>query len=154
MSGKDTAGERRELGALREVPYMGVIFVVAEAAPKTFALLHPERTALMVAPVVRVLVGSLPVRAVTRVLVFLANVLIPGRGRPAGPAASEEELLALADVAVEAGELAADRLRSYLTLADEVKATAAVDPTARLFARTKEAKRKVPKRQQREPLDD
>lgn len=56
--------------------------------------------------------------------------------------------------AVEGGELSADRLRSYLTLADEVKATAAVDPTARLFARTKEAKRKVPKRQQREPFDD
>lgn len=57
-------------------------------------------------------------------------------------------------LAVETGKLAADRLRSYLTLADEVKATASVDPTARLFARTKEAKRKVPKRQQRDPHDD
>jgi putative hemolysin len=100
-----------------------VIFVVAEAAPKTFALLHPERTALMVAPVVRVLVASLPVRAVTSVLIFLANVLIPGKGRPAGPAASEEELLALADVAVEAGEIESDEralIRSIIDFGDTV----------------------------------
>ena len=56
--------------------------------------------------------------------------------------------------AVQTGQLAADRLRSYLTLADEVKATASVDPTLRLFARTKEAKRKVPKRQLRPPRDE
>src|SRR5215203_4466378 len=100
-----------------------VIFVVAEAAPKTFGLLHPVLTALFVAPVVRVLVGSLPVRSVTRVLIFFANVLIPGHGRPAGPAASEEELLALADVAVEAGEIESDEralIRSIIDFGDTV----------------------------------
>jgi len=56
--------------------------------------------------------------------------------------------------AVERGQLSADRLRSYLTLADEVKATGAADPTARPFARTKEAKRKIPKRQRYEPPEE
>jgi ribosome biogenesis GTPase / thiamine phosphate phosphatase len=56
--------------------------------------------------------------------------------------------------AVETGQLSADRLRSYVTLADEVKSTGAANPEARPFARTKEAKRKIPKRDRREAPDD
>jgi|GEM_PF-105397 len=56
--------------------------------------------------------------------------------------------------AVETGQLSADRLRSYVTLADEVKSTGAANPDARPFARTKEAKRKIPKRDRREAPDD
>jgi CBS domain containing-hemolysin-like protein len=102
---------------------VAVIFVLAEAAPKTYALQHPERTALAVAPVVRGLVASLPVRALTRLLVSLANVVVPGRGRAAGPAVSEEELLALADVAVEAGEIESEEralIRSIIDFGDTV----------------------------------
>ena len=100
-----------------------VIFVVAEAAPKTYALQHPEQTALFVAPLVSVLAASLPVRAVTRMLIGATNVLLPGKGRPAGPAASEEELLALADVAVEAGEIQSEEralIRSIIDFGDTV----------------------------------
>ncbi|MGD9796497.1 MAG: hemolysin family protein [Acidimicrobiia bacterium] len=100
-----------------------LIFVLAEAAPKTYALQHPERTALAVSPAVRVLVASLPVRALTRLLIALANVIVPGKGRAAGPAASEEELLALADVAVEAGEIESEEralIRSIIDFGDTV----------------------------------
>jgi putative hemolysin len=102
---------------------VAVIFVLAEAAPKTYALQHPERTALAVAPAVRFLVASLPVRALTRVLVAAANVVVPGKGRSAGPAVSEEELLALADVAVEAGEIESEEralIRSIIDFGDTV----------------------------------
>jgi putative hemolysin len=100
-----------------------VIFVVAEAAPKTYALQHPVRTALVVAPVVRFLAASLPVRLLTRALIGVANIILPGKGRPAGPAASEEELLAFADVAVEAGEIESDEralIRSIIDFGDTV----------------------------------
>jgi len=78
-----------------------VIFVLAEAAPKTYALEHTERAALLVAPVVVLLSRFPPIRIATRVLIAIANVIVPGRGRKGGPVVSEEELLALADVAVE-----------------------------------------------------
>ncbi|MBA2625406.1 MAG: HlyC/CorC family transporter [Acidimicrobiia bacterium] len=78
-----------------------VIFVAAEAAPKTYALQHPEGAALLVAPLVTVLARTLPVRLVTRALIALSNLILPGKGRKAGPVVSEEELLAMADVALE-----------------------------------------------------
>jgi putative hemolysin len=100
-----------------------VFYVVAEAAPKTFALQHPERTGIFVAPVVRVLAGFLPVRVVTRLLIGVSNVVLPGRGRDAGPSVSEEDLLALADVAVEAGEIESEEralIRSIIDFGDTV----------------------------------
>jgi putative hemolysin len=100
-----------------------VFFVFAEAAPKTYALQHPERTAIFVAPIVHVLAGFLPVRLATRALIGLSNVVLPGKGRRAGPAVSEEDLLALADVAVEAGEIASDErqfIRSIIDFGDTV----------------------------------
>ncbi len=78
-----------------------VIFVIAEAVPKTFAVQHPDRAALAVAPVVSAIVGFPPVRLVARALIVLSNVIVPGKGLKEGPFVSEEELLAMADVAVE-----------------------------------------------------
>ncbi len=78
-----------------------VVFVVAEAAPKIYALLDTDGSALLVAPLVRAIALFPPVRWVTRLLIGMANVIIPGRGRTTGPTVSEEELLALAGVAVE-----------------------------------------------------
>ena len=100
-----------------------VIFVFAEAAPKTYALQHPERTAIFVAPIVNVVAGFPPVRILTRLLIGLSNVILPGKGRRAGPAVSEEDLLALADVAVEAGEIESDEralIRSIIDFGDTV----------------------------------
>lgn len=78
-----------------------VIFVVAEAAPKTFALQRTDRAALITAPFVSAVAGFLPLRLLARGLIALANAIMPGRGLPKGPYVSEQELLALADVAVE-----------------------------------------------------
>jgi CBS domain containing-hemolysin-like protein len=100
-----------------------VIFVFAEAAPKTYALQHPERTAIFVAPIVSVLAGFPPVRFLTRALLGVSNVVLPGKGRRAGPAVSEEDLLAMADVAVDAGEIESEErqlIRSIIDFGDTV----------------------------------
>lgn len=102
-----------------------VIFVISEAAPKTYALQQTERAALLVAPLVLLLGRIAPLRLLTRALVGLSNVLLPGAGRKAGPAAvsSEEELLALADEAVEAEVLDVEEralIRSIIDFGDTV----------------------------------
>jgi putative hemolysin len=76
-----------------------VIFVVAELAPKTWAVQHSERAALRVAPVIRALYAFAPLRWVTRALIKVSNLLIPGKGILAGPYTSEELILAMADTA-------------------------------------------------------
>ncbi len=78
-----------------------VVFTVAEAAPKTWAIQHPERSALIAAGPVSVLSRFWPIKILSRGLIGMANVLLPGKGLKDGPFVSEEELLALADVAVE-----------------------------------------------------
>jgi len=83
---------------------MAVVFVFTEAAPKTWARQHPVRTALIVARPVSLLVRFAPIRWITRGLIGLTNVLLPGKGLAQGPFVSEAKLLALADEAV-AGDI-------------------------------------------------
>ncbi len=76
-----------------------VIFVLAEAIPKNYAVRNPDRSALFSAPFVAVVVRFWPVRMISNGLVWLAAKL---GGGPTGLATvSESELLALADVATE-----------------------------------------------------
>ena len=82
-----------------------VIFVFAEAAPKTWAVQHGERAALLVAPLVNALVRFPPLKWAARALIGLSNVILPGKGLKQGPFVSQEELLAFADVAHEEGEI-------------------------------------------------
>ena len=77
-----------------------VIFVFAEAAPKTWAVQHSERAALLVAPAVAAIANFPPVRWVARGLIGLSNLILPGTGLTT-PFISEEELLALANVAAD-----------------------------------------------------
>jgi CBS domain containing-hemolysin-like protein len=77
-----------------------VIFVVAEAAPKTWAVQNAERAALAVARPVAVVANFPPLRLLARALIGLANVILPGKGLKT-PYISEAELLAFTDVAVE-----------------------------------------------------
>jgi len=76
-------------------------FVVVEAMSKTFGVLHSDRAALAVAPVVwalgRLLAGP------TQLLIGLANVLLPGKGLKQGPFVSEEEIRSMAEVGHEEG---------------------------------------------------
>ena len=77
------------------------IFVLAEVVPKTWAVQHPERAALLVAPTIHAIVHFWPIRMVAKALIGMANVLIPGKGLKGGPFVSEEELLAMADTAAD-----------------------------------------------------
>ena len=78
-----------------------VIFVLAEAAPKTWAIQHTERAALLAAPLVTAIANFPPIRLMARGLIGLSNVILPGKGLKSGPFVSEEELLATVDVATE-----------------------------------------------------
>ena len=104
--------------ALSVVVVAVVIYVIAEAAPKTYALQHPERTALFVAPFVSVLAGFPPLRFLTRTLIRISNILLPGKGRPDGPVVSEEELLAFAEVAMEEGEIESEERKLIGSIID------------------------------------
>jgi CBS domain containing-hemolysin-like protein len=78
-----------------------VIFVFAEAIPKTYAVQRTDRAALLVTPLVSAIVRFPPVRWIARALIGLANAILPGKGLKQGPFVSEQELLATVDVAVE-----------------------------------------------------
>jgi len=78
-------------------------FVIVEAMSKTFAILHSDRVALALSPVVYWLARIL--RGPTRVLIGVANVLLPGRGLRAGPFISEEEIRAMAEAGSEEGAI-------------------------------------------------
>lgn len=77
-----------------------VLFTIAEAAPKTWALQHTDRAALMTAGLVEWI--GLIMRWPARVLIGVANVILPGKGLKRGPFVTEEEILALAEEAAEA----------------------------------------------------
>jgi CBS domain containing-hemolysin-like protein len=79
-------------------------FVSVEAMSKTFAVLHSDRVALMLAPVVWLL-GRL-LYWPTRGLIGLANVLLPGKGLEQGPFVSEESIRYMAEVGHEEGSIA------------------------------------------------
>ncbi len=79
-------------------------FVVVEAMSKTFGILHSDRMALALSPLVYGLGRSLSLP--TRGLIGLANVLLPGKGLKQGPFVSEEEIRSMADVGHEEGVIA------------------------------------------------
>jgi CBS domain containing-hemolysin-like protein len=76
-----------------------VLFVIAEAGPKTWAVQRGERAALLASPAVELIVAAAPLRLMARGLIAASNALIPGGGPREGPFVSEQELLAMADVA-------------------------------------------------------
>ncbi|MGH2572710.1 MAG: hemolysin family protein [Actinomycetota bacterium] len=76
-------------------------FVFVEAMSKTFGILHSDRVALALAPLVWALARLLALP--TRLLIGLANVLLPGKGLKQGPFASEVEIRSMAEVGHEEG---------------------------------------------------
>jgi CBS domain containing-hemolysin-like protein len=78
-----------------------VYFVIVEAMSKTYGILHSDRAALALAPVVWILgrVLALP----TRLLIGVANVLLPGKGLKQGPFVSEHDIRSMAEVGHEEG---------------------------------------------------
>jgi putative hemolysin len=76
-----------------------VIFVLAEAIPKQWAVRHPDRAALFAAPLVSGVIGFPPIRAVASALIGLSHLVTRGHGGEDEPDVTEDELLAMADVA-------------------------------------------------------
>jgi CBS domain containing-hemolysin-like protein len=74
-----------------------LLFVLAEAMPKTFAVQHTDRIALRLAPMV-VALGAM-LGPVARLLIRVTNVILPGKGLKEGPFVTEAEIRAMADVA-------------------------------------------------------
>ena len=77
-----------------------VVFVLGDVLPRTLGILHADRVALALGPSLGRIVGSSPVRLVSRALIGTANVVMPGKGLRQGPFARPEEFIALADAAV------------------------------------------------------
>jgi CBS domain containing-hemolysin-like protein len=84
---------------LISVGFTLLYFVVVEAMSKTFGILHSDRAALAVAPLVWFLGRVLAYP--TRALIGLANILLPGKGLKTGPFVSEEDIRSMAEVASE-----------------------------------------------------
>jgi len=96
-------------------------FVVVEAMAKTFGILHSDGAALALAPIVFYLGWLLSVP--TRALIWLANVLLPGKGLAQGPFVSEEEIRSMAEVGHEEGVIDAQErelIHSVFTFGDTV----------------------------------
>ncbi len=78
-------------------------FVVVEAMAKTFGILHSDRAALALAPLVWFLGRTLTLPA--RALIRVANVLLPGKGLAQGPFVSEQDIRSMAEVGHEEGSI-------------------------------------------------
>jgi magnesium and cobalt exporter, CNNM family len=78
-----------------------IFFVLAEVAPKTYAILHTDEAATKLSGFMWVLSRFPPLRVITRVLISMANVVLPGKGLKKGPYTTEEEIRTLADVAAD-----------------------------------------------------
>ena len=78
-----------------------VVFTLFEVVPKTFALQHSERAALLVSPLLVFVTRFWLLRVLTRGFIGIANVVLPGKGLRHGPFVTEEEILTMADVAAQ-----------------------------------------------------
>ena len=80
-----------------------VFFVLAEAVPKTYAVLYPQKAALFTARPIAGLVSFLPLRLISQWLISLTNVIVRGKGLEQGPFVTESELLGIVETAADEG---------------------------------------------------
>ena len=100
-----------------------VFFMFAELAPKTWAILHADRAALFAARPIAALAGFPLLRWMSRGFIGFVNWILPGKGLKTGPYVSEEELLAVADLAVEGEVIEAEErqlIESLLEFGDTI----------------------------------
>jgi CBS domain containing-hemolysin-like protein len=81
-----------------------VLFVYAEAIPKTFAVQHVDTVALRLAGFIAVI--ELLLRPLVSLLVWFADLQMPGEGITTSPTVTEDELRLLAGHAVAEGTIA------------------------------------------------
>jgi putative hemolysin len=80
-----------------------VFFVLAEAVPKTYAVIYPERAARFTARPVFALVKFPLLNLISRGLIGLTNVIVRGKGLEKGPFVNERELLGIVEAAAKEG---------------------------------------------------
>lgn len=85
-----------------------VMYVYAEAIPKTFAVRHADRVALALAAPVRLL--DTVFRPIVSILVWIADLQMPGKGITMSPTVTEDELRRLASRAAREGQITEDDL--------------------------------------------
>jgi len=78
-----------------------VFFVLAEAVPKTYAVLYTERAAQVTARPTLALIRFPPLQVISRGLIGLTNVIVRGKGLEKGPFVSEQELLGIVEAAAD-----------------------------------------------------
>ncbi len=78
-----------------------IFFVLAEAVPKTYALLYPVKAATMSARPLLLLVGFWPLRVTSDLLIRLTNVIVKGEGLRQGPFIGEREFLGVVEAAAQ-----------------------------------------------------
>ena len=83
-----------------------VLYIYAEAIPKTYAVRHPDRVALALAVPLTGL--ELVLRPLVKVLLWIADLQMPGKGVITSPTITEDELRMLASKAATEGEITAD----------------------------------------------
>lgn len=76
-----------------------VFFVLAEAVPKTYGLVHPVRGATLTARPINALTSFYPLRIISQWLIKLTNAIVRGKGLAAGPFISEQEFLGIVEAA-------------------------------------------------------
>ena len=88
-----------------------VFFVIGEVAPKTYSIQHSDRAALKLSGFLWAISNFWPLRMISRGLIGMANVMLPGRGLKEGPFVTEADLRTMADVAADEEEIERDERR-------------------------------------------
>ncbi len=85
-----------------------VLFIYSEAIPKTYAVRHADRVALWLATPMAML--ELLLRPIIKVLIWVADAQMPGKGVITSPTVTENELRMLASMAATEGEITKEDL--------------------------------------------
>jgi CBS domain containing-hemolysin-like protein len=83
-----------------------LLFVFSETIPKTYALQHTERAAFLFLPVVRAITPLFS--PISRVMIGISNVIVPGKGLREGPFVSEAEIRQFVEIAGEEESIEAE----------------------------------------------
>ena len=78
-----------------------VFFVLAEAVPKTYAVLYSVRGATATAPLVSALAAFWPLRVASNLLIRVTNLFVKGKDLEQGPFISETEFLGIVEAAAK-----------------------------------------------------
>jgi CBS domain containing-hemolysin-like protein len=78
-----------------------LFFVLAEAVPKTYALLNPIKGATITARPIAFVVRFWPLRMTSALLIRLTNVIVKGKGLAQGPFIGEQEFLGIVEAAAQ-----------------------------------------------------